>query len=83
MSKFGCLEEFHSDLESVAAYIERVQLYFTANEVKDEKQVPVFFSSVRATTYALLCDLDSPEKPKDKTLDALFKVLENHYSPAL
>ena len=82
MSKFGHLEEFHSDSELVAAYIERVQLYFTANEVKDEKQVPVFLSSVGATTYTLLRDLVSPEKPKDKTLDALFKVLENHYSPA-
>ena len=42
------------------------------------------FSSVllELLLNALFRDLVSPEKPKDKTLDTLFKVLENHYSPA-
>lgn len=38
MSKFGHLEEFHCNSESTDAYIKRVQLYFTAKEVKRQER---------------------------------------------
>ena len=81
MSKFGHLQKFRSDTESVAAYLERVQLFFTANDVAENKQVPVFLSSIGAAMYALLRDLVSPDKPQDKPLDFLFKILKEHYNP--
>ena len=80
MSKLGHSQEFRSDTESVAAYLERVQLFFTANDVAENKQVPVFLSSIGAATYALLRDLVSPDKPQDKPLDFLFKILKEHYN---
>ena len=40
----GRLEAFNPDLESVKVYLERVKLYFSANEVKHENQVPVFLN---------------------------------------
>ena len=73
MAKFGKLYEFNSNRETVDAYLE--QLFFEANEIPREKQVAVFLSSVGATAYALLRDLLAPTKPKDKSLDDLFKTL--------
>ena len=81
MAKFGQLHEFNSDRETVDAYLERVKLFFEANEIPREKQVAVFLSSVGATAYALLRDLLAPTKPKDKSLDDLFKTLREHYNP--
>ena len=40
----GRLEACNPDLESVKVYLERVELYFSVNRVKREKQVPVFLN---------------------------------------
>ena len=81
MSKFGRLQEFRSDAESVTAYLECVELFFTVNEIADDKKVTVFLSSMGSTTYTLLQDLAAPTKPADKTLEELFKLLKDHYNP--
>ena len=61
--------------------MERVDLFFAANDIKADKRVAVFLSSVGAPTYTLLRDLISPEKPQDKTLDALSTKLKEHFNP--
>ena len=42
----GQLEAFKPDEEKISAYLERVQLFFAANEVKAKKQVPVLLSVI-------------------------------------
>jgi len=51
---FSNIGEFNSNAESVAAYTERVDLYFMANNVLSEKHVPVFLSMVGGKAYELL-----------------------------
>ena len=77
----GRLEAFNPDLESVTVYLERVELYFSANEVKREKQVPVFLNLLGRETYALLRNLVSPVKPADKSLNELMDALRGHFEP--
>ena len=36
------------------SYLERVELFFDANDIVDEKKVAVFFSVVGSKTYSLL-----------------------------
>ena len=43
---YGRMEQFDPDKESIAAYLERVELYFEANNTPGEKQVPVFLSCI-------------------------------------
>ena len=81
MAKFGELKEFRPENEKIGVYLERVQLYFQANDIKDTKKVPVFLSTVGAHIYQLLHDLLSPANPKDSTLEALFKQLTDYYEP--
>lgn len=45
-----CLEPFDPDIESIVAYLERMQLYFKANGIKAEKKVPVFRNNIRRPT---------------------------------
>ena len=42
MASFGRIQEFHPDEESVSAYVERVELFFAANGIEDNKKVPIF-----------------------------------------
>ena len=61
--------------------MERVQLYFTANAIDNNRQVPILLSSIGAPTYSLLSDLVVPDPPSAKTFAAISEVLRRHYEP--
>lgn len=61
--------------------MERVDLYFVANEVDDAKKVPILLSSIGANTYALLSDLTAPATPKEKSFDEISTILRDHFEP--
>ena len=77
----GSVAGFDPDQESISSYIERVKLFFVANDVKEEKQVAVFLSVVGASTYGLLRTLLTPDKPSEKSLADLTSALVAHYEP--
>ena len=81
MASYRKLSEFHPEAEGISAYLERVELFFTANSIADDKKVAVFLSVVGGKTYSLLRDLLAPEKPQDKSLPVLFQKLKEHYEP--
>ena len=80
-TQHGRLREFHPETESIKAYLERVALYFTANEVAADKRVAVLLSSIGAATYSLLSDLVAPHLPSIKSLEEISEALRNHYEP--
>ncbi len=78
---YGTLNIYRPDQEAIKTYLDQVDLYFTANTVPDDKQVPILLSSIGATTYSLLCDLLAPDVPKSKTKGEIFTALRKHYEP--
>ena len=46
--QLGHLEEFQPEEDSIASYLERVELYFVINDTNSDKKVPVFLSAVGA-----------------------------------
>ena len=81
MATIGQLEPFHPESERITAYLERVQLFFTANDVKAEKRVPALLSAIGGKVYDLLSNLMAPEKPASKSFDQLKTILTAHYKP--
>ena len=52
------------------------------NDVKDpKKQAACLITVIGASTYTLLENLLSPEKPATKKLDELIEVLQHHFQP--
>ena len=51
---FGQMEHFSPDDEGIQAYLERVELYFVANEIGEDRFAPAFLSITGSKTYALL-----------------------------
>ena len=80
-STYGVLQEFQPGSEPIAAYIERVQNYFAANDIASDKRVPVLLSVIGSKTYALLRSLTAPDMPSTKSLEALIDALMKHYEP--
>ena len=61
--------------------MERANLFFQANGISEEKQLPVFLSSIGGKTYGLLRNLLAPTLPKDKSLTEVIEVLQKHFDP--
>ena len=75
---FGHIREFTADVESIKAYLERVDMFFLANDIAEEKQVPVFLSVVRGKTHPLPCAL---AKLQEQPLADIQKQLKEHFNP--
>lgn len=81
MALIGSIGEFAPKAESWSAYIERLEQFFVANEISQEKQVATLLSVMGATTYGLLRNLVQPEKPKDKSYKEIVDTLKSHFEP--
>lgn len=76
------ITHFDPSREDFSAYYERVEQYFIANEIAEEKtMLAIFLTVVGPSTYQVLKDLLSPETPSSKKLVDLYKVLKKHYEP--
>ena len=80
MSYLGNVGEFNKDKEW-QLYVDRLEQFFAANGIANEKKVPLMLSVIGAETYRLLNDLFFPAKPKTKTFKELVECLEKHFSP--
>ena len=81
MARLGRVNKFIPEKETISAYLERVDMFFLANDINEDKKVPVLLSVLGATTYALLRNLVTPDAPKDKDFATLSKLLKDHYEP--
>ena len=82
MAVFGKIEEFNLYHENWDEYEERLTHYFIANKIDDAGiQRSILLSVVGAKTYSLIRNLVSPEKPGDKTFEALKTLIKNHLQP--
>lgn len=82
MGSVGKLKPFNEKEDDWASYVEQLEMYFMANDVKAEKKVAVLISSMSASTYGLLRSLLSPVKPSTLTFKELCETLQKHLSPA-
>ena len=81
MATIGQVGEFKPEEEKISAYLERIQLFFAANSIAEEKQVAILLSVVGPKTYSLLRDLLAPTKPQEKWFAELSTILTSHYEP--
>ena len=77
----GQLKEFHPDSDSFAAYVERVNIFFTINDIADDKRAAVFLNFIGARAYELLRSLLTPTLPQTLKYSELVNLLREHYEP--
>ena len=77
----GQVGEYIDGKEDITSYIERVELYFAANQVEADYEVATFLALIGAGAYGVLRNLLAPEIQKDKSFDELKELLVSHYSP--
>ena len=77
----GRLKEFDPKVENISTYLERVELYFDANAVNQDRQAAVMLIVIGSQTYDILRSLLAPTLPKDKTFEELKEGLPKHFNP--
>ena len=77
----GQVKEFNPDTDSFAAYVERVNIFFTVNDIKAEKRAAVFLNFIGGRAYELLRSLLTPTLPQSLKYDELVGLLTEHYEP--
>jgi hypothetical protein len=75
----GKIEPFDDAVDTWTAYTERLEQYSEVNGITSSKHVPALLSGGK--TYALLRNLTTPDKPKDRSFSDILKLLQDHLSP--
>ena len=78
---YGSLSEFKSEEEDWKNYVERIECYFTANEINDAaKKKNILLSVVGAKTYSLIRSLADNDVSAE-SYAGLITLMSNHLHP--
>ena len=82
----GSISSFNSSQEDWLSYTERLQQYFTANDIKDDegsaaKKRAILLSVCGAETFRLIKSLLAPVKPETKSFQEIVELVEKHHNP--
>ena len=92
---FGRVGEFIAERETFCSYVERMEMFFTANNIVEttgegstqvnrvvaERKRAIFLTEVGAEVYSTVSNLLAPVKPKDTPFTEIVSALEKHYNP--
>ena len=92
---FGRVGEFLPELETFNAYVKRMEMFFTANNIVEStgegsaqanqvlanRKRAIFLTEVGPEVYSTLSNLLAPAKPKDTPFADIVIILEKHYNP--
>ena len=82
MATHGQLGPFDSAHEDWDSYVERLQLYCTANDIEDaEKRRAILLSTCGASTYRTIKNVLSPRAPTDVSFNDFVKEMSAHLQP--
>lgn len=81
MAVYGKIENYEFDM-NWDEYIERLEHFFTANEIEDaDKMKSILLTVCGQKMYGLIRNLTSPNKPADKTYAELKTLIAQHLKP--
>ena len=84
MAQHGTSGEFDPEKEDWVSYTERLQQYFTANDVDDpNKQDAILLSACGPVTYQLIGNLVDPSQPTSKSFQEIVDLVSKHHHPQL
>ena len=77
----GTVGPFDDADKTFELYLSRVESFFLANDIADDKKLHVFLSLIGPKTFKLVTNLLSPIQPNKASLHAITSALKKHYEP--
>ncbi|XP_045778738.1 uncharacterized protein LOC123876487 isoform X2 [Maniola jurtina] len=78
----GKVKEFDIKSGVWSSYVERLEMYFTVNNVKSDLKLPTLIAMMGDEAYELLVNLSSPKKPAELKYEDAIELLRRHLQPA-
>lgn len=75
------LLKFDLDEDDWEIFVKRLEFYFTACDIPEDKKPAVLLTRLEVNPYNLLRNLAAPKKLKELKFDELVKLMQNHVSP--
>ncbi|XP_049288976.1 uncharacterized protein LOC125766922 [Anopheles funestus] len=69
--------------ECFTEYASRIEMFFKANDIPEEKKVPILVTMAGASLYSVAVTVCAPDDPGNKTYAELIKVLKDYFSPVV
>lgn len=79
-SYMGNIEPFVPG-SNFALYKDRVEQFFTANDIADDKRVATFITIMGCEVFEILCSLCVPDLPSKLGYEQIMKFLMDHFEP--
>lgn len=80
---YGQIPEFYGDGDDWNVYYERLEQFFSVNDIPEDKRSAFLISVIGSYTYKTLRDLCHPVLPKDKPFEELCEQLRRQFSPQI
>ncbi|XP_047997401.1 uncharacterized protein LOC125234995 [Leguminivora glycinivorella] len=77
----GKVGPFDLNNDNWELYVDRLEQYFVANEVKTDMKVATLITVMGGDAYELMVNLCTPAKPASKTYDQLVELMKGHLNP--
>ena len=77
----GFMDAYNLDTDDWFAYVKRLDLFFLANEIRDNKKVAVLLTVLGTKTYSLLQTIITSLKPTKKTYKQLVDAMKSYVEP--
>lgn len=77
----GKIGPFDVTKDTWKSYVERLEQYFIANDIKEAIKVATLITVIGSDAYELMVNLCTPGRPASKTFNELVAVMQNHLQP--
>ncbi|XP_045537579.1 uncharacterized protein K02A2.6-like [Papilio machaon] len=77
----GLIGAFEMRSAAWASYVDRLEMYFVANGIKPEVQLPTLIAVMGEEAYELLVNLASPRKPSELKFKEAVDLMQQHLEP--
>ena len=81
-SAIGTLAKFNPEEQDIESYLEKVELFFEANNIAEEKKVAVFLTAAGDKTYEILRHHSAPKRPREKSFEEIVTLFKQHFQRA-
>jgi len=73
--------EFSLGKDDWEIFVDRLEILFTAKDIKVEKKAAVMLTRFDEDAFKLIKNLCTPNKPAEKSYEELKKIMSNHLAP--